>query len=55
MQKRLSEEELAHYRDELSKLPIGSISRKTIAGKVRYSMISSTARRCFRMSTRQWG
>lgn len=36
MEKRLSEEELARYRAELAKLPVGSISRKTIAGKVRY-------------------
>ena len=36
MQKRLSEEDLARYRAELAKLPAGSISRKTIAGKVRY-------------------
>ena len=36
MQKQLSEEELARFRAELATLPIGSISRKTIAGKVRY-------------------
>lgn len=36
MQRQLSEEELSHYRAELATLPIGSISRKTIAGKVRY-------------------
>ena len=34
--KKLSAEEVSRYRAELEKLPIGSISRKKIAGKTRY-------------------
>jgi len=34
--KDLSANDVERYREELAKLPIGSISRKTIAGKVRY-------------------
>jgi len=34
--KKLSAEELSCYKAELEKLPIGSISRKKIAGKTRY-------------------
>ena len=34
--KKLSAEEISQYRAELGKLPIGSISRKKIAGKTRY-------------------
>ena len=34
--KNLSTEELSCYKAELEKLPIGSISRKKIAGKTRY-------------------
>ena len=34
--KKLSTEELSCYKAELEKLPIGSISRKKIAGKTRY-------------------
>ena len=36
MSRALSDKEIEQYREELAKLPIGSISRKTIAGKVRY-------------------
>ena len=36
MSKTITNDEIKRYRDELAKLPIGSISRKTIAGKVRY-------------------
>ena len=36
MSRELSDKEIGRYREELAKLPIGSISRKTIAGKVRY-------------------
>ena len=36
MAKKLSDEEVSLYREELAKLPIGSISCKTIAGKKRY-------------------
>ena len=36
MSRGLSDKEIERYREELAKLPIGSISRKTIAGKVRY-------------------
>ena len=34
--KKLSLEEQSRYKAELEKLPIGSISRKKIAGKTRY-------------------
>ena len=36
MSRALSDKEIGRYREELAKLPIGSISRKKIAGKVRY-------------------
>ena len=36
MSRDLSDKEIERYREELAKLPTGSISRKTIAGKVRY-------------------
>ena len=36
MKKRLSKDEVSLYREELAKLPLGSISCKTIAGKKRY-------------------
>ena len=36
MSRELSDKEIGRYREELAKLPIGSISRKKIAGKVRY-------------------
>ena len=34
--KNVTGREIERYREEFAKLPIGSISRKTIAGKVRY-------------------
>ena len=36
MSRALSDKEIGRYREELAKLPIGSISRKKIAGKLRY-------------------
>ena len=36
MKKNLSDKQVSQYREELASLPIGSISRKKIAGKTRY-------------------
>ena len=36
MPKHLAKEEIERYLEEVSRLPVGSISRKKIAGKVRY-------------------
>jgi len=36
MAKRLSDEQVARYREEMARLPVGCIARKVIAGKARY-------------------
>ena len=36
MAKRLSDEQVARYREEMAQLPVGCIARKIIAGKERY-------------------
>ena len=36
MAKRLSDEQIARYREEMARLPVGCIARKVIAGKVRH-------------------
>ena len=36
MAKRLSDEQVARYREEMARLPVGCIARKVIAGKERY-------------------
>lgn len=36
MVKRLSDEQVARYREEMAQLPVGCIARKIIAGKERY-------------------
>lgn len=36
MAKRLSDEQVARYREEMARLPVGCIARKIIAGKERY-------------------